>query len=91
MGGTTDQSVRPMWDGRFMFFERGRSAKAMTLERKDMTVFVEILKDQIQEHQIQPREQFIRQVSDEARPAQEVLEEQQHDAAPVGATSRFVP
>lgn len=56
-----------------------------------MTVFVEILKDQIQEHQIQPREQFIRQVSDEARPAQEVLEEQQHDAAPVGATSRFVP
>ena len=91
MGGTTDQSVRPIWDERFSVSACGTIEPPFVPERIDMNPTIAVLADETRRDQILPRDQFVPQVPDLALPARQILEEQRQSLRSVDEAPTFVP
>ena len=91
LGGTTDKSVRPNRDERFIFLPAAL-AKDKKMKPKIKTTNVQKAgKGVPPEQEIYLQEQFIKQVKDDSRSANQVLTEQKDDRLPDDSAPLFVP
>ena len=92
LGGTTDQSVRPNWDERFIFLDLSVLDKDNKMKPKVKIVDGKSAGTGILLEQSVPlQEQFVNQVKDDSLPADQVLTQQKEDRTPDHQAALFVP